>query len=83
MGHSLIACLAAAVAPASHAATPSSGATTSLAARPLHSTVVLRAEPDGRPLVRGGHMRKSDRHLMRTLPLSTPVRISRAMIGPR
>ena len=54
MGVSLIAYLAAAVAAVSHAGAPSSGALSGLAARPLHGTVVLRAQPDGRPLARVG-----------------------------
>jgi L,D-transpeptidase catalytic domain len=54
MGHSLIAYLAAAVAAASHAAVPPQGAAAGLAARPLHSPVVLRADPDGRVLARVG-----------------------------
>jgi hypothetical protein len=53
MGHALIAYLAAAVLAASHAAAPPNGAK-ALAARPLHDDVVLRAQPDGRPLVRVG-----------------------------
>jgi hypothetical protein len=54
MGHSLIAYLAAAVAAASNAAAPHHVGVTGLAARPLHSTVVLRAEPRGKALVRVG-----------------------------
>jgi hypothetical protein len=54
MGHALIAYLAAAAVAASHAAAPPNGATAALAARPLHNTVVLRASPGGRPLVRIG-----------------------------
>jgi hypothetical protein len=54
MGQTLIAYLAAAVAAASHAAAPPNGATAALAARPLHGSVVLRAEPGGRPLLRVG-----------------------------
>jgi hypothetical protein len=54
MGHSLIAYLAAAVAAASGAAAPPHGGTPALAARPLHSTVVLRAAPHGRALARVG-----------------------------
>jgi hypothetical protein len=54
MGHALIAYLAAAAVAASHAAAPPSGATASLAARPLHGSVVLRARPDGPRLVRVG-----------------------------
>jgi hypothetical protein len=54
MGNALIAYLAAAVAAASHAAAPPNGATAALAARPLHGSVVLRAAPGGRALVRVG-----------------------------
>jgi L,D-transpeptidase-like protein len=54
MAHGLIAYFAAAVAAASHAAAPPDGAAASLAARPLRETVVLRAEPNGRPLLRLG-----------------------------
>lgn len=54
MGDALIAYLAAAALAASHAAAPPAGATAALAARPLHSSVVLRADPGGRPLVRVG-----------------------------
>jgi len=54
MGQSLIAYLAAAFVAASHAAGPPNGATAALAARPLHATVVLRAQPGGRQLVRVG-----------------------------
>ena len=54
MGDSLITYLVAAVAAASNAAAPTHGETAGLAARPLHSTVVLRAEPQGKPLVRVG-----------------------------
>jgi len=54
MAQTLIAYLAAAVAAASHAAAPPNGATAALAARPLHGSVVLRAEPGGRPLLRVG-----------------------------
>jgi hypothetical protein len=54
MAHGLLAYLAAAVAAASHAAAPPDGTAASLAARPLRETIVLRAEPDGRPLVRVG-----------------------------
>ena len=54
MGHALIAYLAAAVAAASHAAAPPNGATAALAARPLHGSVILRAAPGGRALVRVG-----------------------------
>ena len=54
MGNALIAYLAAAAMAASHAAAPAKGTTAALAARPLHDSVVLRASPDGRPLVRVG-----------------------------
>jgi hypothetical protein len=54
MAHGLIAYLAAAVAAASHAAAPPDGTASSLAARPLRDTVVLRAEPNGKPLLRLG-----------------------------
>ncbi|MGZ4370931.1 MAG: hypothetical protein ACXVRQ_01865, partial [Gaiellaceae bacterium] len=54
MVNALIAYLVAGVAAASHAATPPNGATAALAARPLHATVVLRAQPGGRQLVRVG-----------------------------
>jgi hypothetical protein len=54
MAHGLIAYLAAAVAAASHVAAPPGGTAASLAARPLGDTVVLRAEPGGKPLVRLG-----------------------------
>jgi hypothetical protein len=54
MGNALIAYLAAGVMAASHAAGPPHGATAALAARPLHSSVVLRASPGGRALVRVG-----------------------------
>ena len=54
MGNALIAYFAAAVAAASHAAAPPHGATAALAARPLHGSVVLRAAPGGRALVRVG-----------------------------
>ena len=54
MGQTLIAYLAAAVAAASHAAAPPNGATAALAARPLHGSVVLRAQPGGKALVRVG-----------------------------
>src|SRR6478672_12824691 len=54
MGHALIAYLAAAVVAASHAAAPPNGATAALAARPLHSGVVLRATPGGPAIVRVG-----------------------------
>lgn len=54
MGNALIAYLAAAVAAASHVTAPPNGATAALAARPLHGSVVLRASPGGRALVRVG-----------------------------
>ena len=55
MGHSLVTYLAAAFVAASHAAgPPAGGATAGLAARPLHGSVVLRAQPGGRPLMRLG-----------------------------
>jgi hypothetical protein len=54
MGQSLVAYLAAAFMTASHAAGPPPGATSGLAARPLHGSVVLRAQPDGPPLMRLG-----------------------------
>lgn len=54
MGQTLIAYLAAAVAAASHAAAPPNGATAALAARPLHGSVVLRARPGGKALLRVG-----------------------------
>jgi hypothetical protein len=54
MVNALIAYLAAGVAAASHAAAPPYGATAALAARPLHGSVVLRAEPGGKALVRVG-----------------------------
>ena len=54
MGNALIAYLAAALAAASHVAAPPHGATTALAARPLRSTVVLRARPNGPRLVKVG-----------------------------
>jgi hypothetical protein len=54
MAASLITYLAAAVLAASHAPAPANGTTAGLAARPLHGTVVLRAQPGGRPLVRVG-----------------------------
>ena len=47
MGNALIAYFAAGVVAASHAAAPPHGATAALAARPLHSSVVLRARPNG------------------------------------
>jgi L,D-transpeptidase catalytic domain len=54
MGQTLIAYVAAAVAAASHAGAPPSGATAALAARPLHGSVVLRAQPGGKPVLRVG-----------------------------
>lgn len=54
MGSALIAYLAAGVVAASHAAAPPNGSTAALAARPLHSSVVLRARPNGPRLVRVG-----------------------------
>jgi hypothetical protein len=54
MGHALVAYLAAAVMAASHAAASPNGATAALAARPLHASVVLRASPGGRAIVRVG-----------------------------
>jgi L,D-transpeptidase catalytic domain len=54
MAHGLIAYLAAAVAAASHVGAPHDGAAASLAARPLGQSVVLRAAPHGKPLVRVG-----------------------------
>lgn len=54
MGHALIAYLAAAVAAASHTGAPPNGTTAALAARPLHSGVVLRARPNGPRLVKVG-----------------------------
>jgi L,D-transpeptidase catalytic domain len=54
MAHGLIAYLAAAVAAASHAAAPPAGTAASLAARPLRDSVVLRAAPHGKALVRLG-----------------------------
>ena len=54
MGAALIAYLATAVVAASHAAGPPNGATAALAARLLHGTVVLRAQPGGKAIVRVG-----------------------------
>lgn len=54
MAGSLFAYLAVVVAATSHATVPPNGGTSGLAARPLHATVTLRAEPGGRPLVRVG-----------------------------
>lgn len=54
MGVSLVAYLAAAVAAAAHSGTPPAAGPAGLAARPLHPSVVLRARPGGRPVVRIG-----------------------------
>lgn len=54
MADGLIACLAAAVMAASHPAGSPKGPIVALAARPLHGSVVLRARPGGKPLVRVG-----------------------------
>jgi len=54
MGHTLIAYLAAAVVAASHAAAPPNGATAALAARPVHDSVGLRANPGGQAIARIG-----------------------------
>jgi hypothetical protein len=54
MGSALIAYFAAATMAASHAAAPPHGTTAALAARPVHNSVVLRASPGGRALVRVG-----------------------------
>ena len=54
MGGAFIAYLAAAVVAASHTGAPPHGATAALAARPLHGSVVLRARPGGKRLVRIG-----------------------------
>jgi L,D-transpeptidase catalytic domain len=54
MGTALIAYFAAGVMAASHAAAPPNGAPAALAARPLHGSVVLRAGPGGKPLLRVG-----------------------------
>lgn len=54
MGNALIAYLAAAVVAGSHAGAPPGGTRAALAARPLHGSVVLRASPRGRRLVRIG-----------------------------
>jgi lipoprotein-anchoring transpeptidase ErfK/SrfK len=54
MGNALIAYLAAAVVAASHAGAPPNGKTAALAARPVHASVVLRASPGGKRLVRIG-----------------------------
>ncbi|HZT94422.1 MAG TPA: L,D-transpeptidase [Gaiellaceae bacterium] len=54
MGSALIAYLVAAAVAASHAAGPPNGTASALAARPVHSGVVLRARPGGKPLLRLG-----------------------------
>ena len=54
MGNALLAYLAAAVMAASHPTGPPSGASAALVARPLHGSLVLRATPEGRRLVRVG-----------------------------
>ncbi len=55
MGTALMAYLVAAVvAAASHTGASPSGATAALTARPLHGAVVLRAQPNGKPLARVG-----------------------------
>jgi hypothetical protein len=54
MGQALIAYLAAAVAAASHAGAPPNGLTAALAARPIHGSVVLRAHPGGKAVLRVG-----------------------------
>jgi L,D-transpeptidase-like protein len=54
MSSTLIAYVAAAVVAASQAAGPPNGVAASLAARPLHGAVVLRASPGGKALVRVG-----------------------------
>jgi L,D-transpeptidase catalytic domain len=54
MGGAFIAYLAAAVVTASHAGAPLHGTSAALAARPLHGSVVLRARPNGKQLVRVG-----------------------------
>jgi len=54
MGQTLIAYLAAAVAAASHTGAPPNGGTAALAARPLHGSVVLRARPGGKAVLRVG-----------------------------
>jgi hypothetical protein len=54
MGQTLIAYLAAAVAAASHTGAPPNGGTAALAAKPLHGSVVLRARPGGREVLRAG-----------------------------
>lgn len=54
MGNALAAYLAAAVAVVSHSAAPPHGAAMALTARPLHGSVVLRARPGGKRIVRVG-----------------------------
>lgn len=54
MGDALIAYLAAAAVAVSHAAGVPRGTPAALAARPLHGSVVLRARPGGKRLVRVG-----------------------------
>jgi hypothetical protein len=54
MGNALITYLAAAFVAASHAGGPRHGTPVALAARPLHSSVALRARPGGKPLARVG-----------------------------
>jgi hypothetical protein len=54
MAGSLVLVLAAAVAAASHVAAPLNAGGSSLVARPLHHTVVLRSAPGGKRLVRVG-----------------------------
>ncbi|TML77089.1 MAG: L,D-transpeptidase [Actinobacteria bacterium] len=54
MAGSLAVLLATAVAAVSHGAVPRRAGAPSLVARPLHRTVVLRAAPGGKPLVRLG-----------------------------
>jgi L,D-transpeptidase catalytic domain len=54
MGQTLIAYLAAAVVAASHTGAPPNGATAALAAKPLHGSVVLRARPGGKAVLRVG-----------------------------
>ena len=54
MGSAFVAYLAAAAISASHAAAPPNAAASTLAARPLHGSVTVRAQPGGRGLVRVG-----------------------------
>jgi hypothetical protein len=54
MGVSLVTYLAAAVVATAHAGAPPAQGAAGLAARPLRASVVLRARPEGRPLVRVG-----------------------------